>query len=287
MAGSAFTTQPVVYAVDAFGNPVPSASVILSAFTNVGCSVTGTGSIANGVVSTQSTGLATFSTASYSTSQTIHIKATSGTRCRSTDQFFSLGGVTACSSGSVVVLASSVSSVSFSTQPGGSITAGSSFTTQPIVVVSDTYGNPVPSANVALTAFTDPACGVAALTSLNNQLQTTSGSGLASFSGVSYNKSQTVYLKATSGTFLRSLNLTFHRWRFCVLVSFGSCFCFFFGDIGLFNTARWISCCWKFVYHSACFACNRCLWKHHRFCLGHTFCFYKRSLYNCRLELGE
>ncbi len=72
------TTQPVVYALDAYSNVVPSASITLSAFTDSGCATAGTGTILNGVLSTASTGYATFASVSYTRAQTLYFKASSG-----------------------------------------------------------------------------------------------------------------------------------------------------------------------------------------------------------------
>ncbi len=109
-----------------------------------------------------------------------------------------------CSTASVVVSANVVSSLSYSTQPGGSVMAGSAFTTQPIVLATDTYGNVISSAIISLSAFTDNQCTNAGAVSLNNPSQTTSGSGVATFTSLSYNRSETVFVKATAGIVWRS-----------------------------------------------------------------------------------
>ena len=64
-AGVALTMQPVFFGIDLYGTAVESALVTLSAFTNGGCTVFGSGSVANRAVSTNSGGYATFASVSY------------------------------------------------------------------------------------------------------------------------------------------------------------------------------------------------------------------------------
>jgi hypothetical protein len=102
-----------------------------------------------------------------------------------------------CSSEAMTVNAASLSSLSFTGQPSGSVAAGSAFTFQPIVLGLDSFGNAV-SASVTLSAFTDPACSTAGAGAVSSGTTLTNSSGYAVFSGTSYNRAQTIYMKAIS-----------------------------------------------------------------------------------------
>jgi hypothetical protein len=79
-AGTAFTTQPSVLVVDAFGNPVNAQSVTLTPFVSSDCLSAGSGALSNGVLSTGSSGVSAFSTLSYNLAESIYLKATTGKR---------------------------------------------------------------------------------------------------------------------------------------------------------------------------------------------------------------
>lgn len=77
-AGSIFSTQPALIVYDVYGNVVPGATVVLSPFINLACTVSGLGPLifASGVAS--SSGAVAFTSLSYQHAQNIYILATSG-----------------------------------------------------------------------------------------------------------------------------------------------------------------------------------------------------------------
>lgn len=187
LAGATFTTHPVVLVSDTYGNPLSGETVVLSAWTTPDCSTTaGTGTLSNNSASTDGSGAVTFSTLNYTHTQTIYLKA-------------SVGGVSRCSTGTVILNAAAASTLSYTLQPSGSVNAGVAFSTQPVLNLLDTYGNAVSGANVVLTPYTTSDC----LTtpgsgSLANASVSTNASGDATFTTVSYNRAQTIYVKATA-----------------------------------------------------------------------------------------
>ena len=62
---------------------------------------------------------------------------------------------TNCSSAALTVTYGAINSLSFTTQPGGSVTAGVALTMQPVVFGVDLYGTAVKSSLVTLSAFTN------------------------------------------------------------------------------------------------------------------------------------
>src|SRR5207248_3005156 len=77
----------------------------------------------------------------------------------------------------------------FSVQPGGSITGGVAFPTQPVVTVSDAGGNAVTGSAVSITMAIKAATGVAGATlSGTSTVATNTGTGAATFSGLSIDK---------------------------------------------------------------------------------------------------
>jgi hypothetical protein len=104
--GASFTSQPSVEVTDSSGRPVAGASVSLAPFTDAACSVAGSGTLANAAATTGSSGIAAFTNLSYDHAQAIYLKATSG-------------GMSACSSGSVLVLAQTYSQAVMADGPAG------------------------------------------------------------------------------------------------------------------------------------------------------------------------
>jgi hypothetical protein len=201
-AGTALTTQPVVYALDAYSNVVPSASIALSAFTDSGCATAGTGTISNGVLSTASTGYATFVSLSYTRAHTTFFKATSGMILLLIFDFDDIGAISsACSTGSATISAAPASGLSWSTAiSAGSVAAGAIFSTQPVLFLQDTYGNGVPSTTVTLSLFTDSTCSTAAGTvGVAGNSVSTSPSGVATFSNFQATKMGVYFVRAGSG----------------------------------------------------------------------------------------
>jgi hypothetical protein len=108
---------------------------------------------------------------------------------------------TSCSSAALTVTFGALNALTFSTQPGGSVAAGTALPTQPVVLAVDAFANVVPSASITLSAFTDSTCATAGTGTLSNGVVSSLSTGHATFASVSYTKAQTIYLKAASGMF--------------------------------------------------------------------------------------
>lgn len=94
----------------------------------------------------------------------------------------------------------SVSSAIFDTQPAGAVTAGSPFSTQPVVRVLDSGGNALAGVSVSLSVFTAAGCtsGSSATGTLTGASATTGVSGIATFTALAYTRAEAIYLKATA-----------------------------------------------------------------------------------------
>ena len=125
-AGVAFSTQPVVYVEDQFGNietgdnttQVTAASLPM-----------GSGPLQGTTTVTVSDGVATFTDLADNTAETISL------------QFTSVPALTAATSNNIVVSPAAASQLVIATQPSPTATAGVAFATQPVVDIEDQYGN--------------------------------------------------------------------------------------------------------------------------------------------------
>ena len=192
-AGTIFSSQPVLFLQDTHGNGVPSTSVTLSLFTDSQC-LSGAGSVGltGNSASTNASGFAVFSSFQATKVGVYYVKATS------------TGSVaTGCSAAALTVTNGALNNLSFSTHPGGSVAAGVALTTQPVVYAMDLYGNAVPSASVTLSAFTDSGCAAGGSGTLSNGVEASNSTGYAAFALLSYTRTGTIYLKASSGICLQ------------------------------------------------------------------------------------
>ncbi|NJN83114.1 MAG: DUF11 domain-containing protein [Caldilineaceae bacterium] len=200
-AGVAFATQPVVYIEDSSGNLVPTASdsVTLTAFSDASCTTPAATALNNGGPVGASGGVASFSGVNYETAETIYLKATSG-------------ALAAACSNAVAVGPAAKTKLVFTQQPSIAATAGLTLTIQPVVEIQDQFGNrTTDNDSVTLTAFTDSACTIPASGTLNNGGPLAATAGQASFSGLNYEKAETVYLKAASGSLTACMQLSHRR----------------------------------------------------------------------------
>jgi hypothetical protein len=184
-AGVAFSTQPVVYIEDQYGNietgnnttQVTAASLPL-----------GSGPLQGTTTVTASGGIATFTNLADNKAETITI------------HFTSSPVLTAATSSNIVISPAASSQLVLSTQPSPTATAGVAFATQPVVDVEDQYGNIETGDNttqvsVALNFGTGPLLGTTTVT--------VSG-GIATFTNLSDNKAETISLEFTSAPVLTS-----------------------------------------------------------------------------------
>ncbi len=191
-AGAAFATQPVVTVQDAEGNTVTSstASVTIAIGTNVGSgTLSGTATV-NAV-----NGIATFSGLSINKTGTGYTLAATSS------------GLTGATSSSFDVIPGSATTLAITTEPSSTNTAGTAFATQPVVTVLDADGNTVTgsTASITLAIGTNPGSGTLSGTATVNAVN-----GVATFSGLSINKSGTGYtLAATSSGLTGATSSTF------------------------------------------------------------------------------
>ena len=164
----------VVTIADVYGNVVPGSSVTLT------LSPTGTVSPGYSSVATGSDGTATFSSQSVYTVGTYTLIAYSGT-------------LTPVRSTPFTITPAAVATLFFSTQPSGSVIAGSKLNPSPVVAATDQYGNLVPKAIISIQNTSGPALSVTG----SSLLATTNVSGLATFSSLKENIAGTYGLTAT------------------------------------------------------------------------------------------
>ena len=113
---------------------------------------------------------------------------------------FASGSLTAADSANVTITAGTANQLAFTTQPDGG-TAGSAWSTQPVVEIRDAQGNRVTGAtdSVTLTITSGTGTAGAALSCTSNAVA--ASSGVASFSGCQIDKAGTGYtLTASSGS---------------------------------------------------------------------------------------
>jgi hypothetical protein len=179
---TAFTTQPVVTAQDAGGNTVTtySRTITLSIVRFSGAS----GATLSGCTGTLTSGVTTFAGCKLDkVASDYQLRASDGTRTVDTDDF--------------AVLAGPVARLAFSTDPSSSATAGSSFSTQPVVTAYDADGNVVTTyaGTVALSIRSGAAGG--SLTGCTRSRR----SGVTTFSSCKLDKVGSYVLLARDGTF--------------------------------------------------------------------------------------
>lgn len=199
-AGQNFSTQPVIRVLDAFDNLITdnSTSLTISAVLASDTSTSGGGTLSvttNPVTAVN--GVATFSGVSYTKAEDIKLKVTSS-------------GLTQVLSNTISVSAAAASQLGISTQPSNSGTAGSTISTQPVILIQDTYLNTVvsdSSSQVTLSAVL-ASDGTTAGGGMLNADVTTASSGIVTFSNISYTKAESIKLKATAGGITQILSDT-------------------------------------------------------------------------------
>lgn len=101
--------------------------------------------------------------------------------------------------------------VAFTTQPSGTVVAGTNLATQPVVTIQDQYGNTITNSSAQVTlaavlASDGTTAGGGTLAATTNPL--TASSGVATFAGVNYTKAESIKLKATSSGLTQALSNT-------------------------------------------------------------------------------
>ena len=178
-AGNIFTLQPVVYEEDGFGNLVTSDNTTVVTVSLA----SGVGPLLGRLSAVVTGGVATFTTLSLDTAGTFSLE-------------FSSGNLTSATSSNIVVNPAAPTRLVVIEQPSTTATAGAPFTTQPIVAEEDPYGNLVTSDSTDTVTVAHGALGTAALQ--GTSLTVTLSQGVASFSGLSYDKAELMDLDFTT-----------------------------------------------------------------------------------------
>ncbi len=175
-AGVAFGTQPVVAEEDSFGNVITNDSTHTLTATS-----TGTAELQGPTIVTLVDGVGAFSGLSYNKAETIALNFTTN------------AGAFTATSGNIVVDPAAASQLVITQQPSSAATAGLAFGTQPVVAEEDSFGNVITSDSThTLTATSTGTAALQGTTTL------TLSSGVATFSGLSYNKAETITLSFTT-----------------------------------------------------------------------------------------
>jgi len=178
-AGVAFATQPVIYEEDQNGNleTGDNSTVVTVALSS------GTGPLRGTTTATVSGGVATFTNLADNTAETISLKFTSGS-------------LTSATSGNIVVSPAAASQLVITTQPSSTATAGQAFATQPVVKEEDAFNNVITTDSTNTVTAARGSTGTASLQGTN--LTVTLTNGVATFSGLAYNKAETMNIAFTT-----------------------------------------------------------------------------------------
>jgi hypothetical protein len=185
-AGVAFTQQPGASVEDAGGNVVAADST-----THITVALTSAnGAVLSGTTTlTAAGGVASFSGLSVNKTGSYTLTATS------------TPVLTSAVSNSFAITPAAASQLVFTTQPSSTSTAGVAFAQQPGVSVEDAFGNAVTTDSTTSVSLALTTPGGAILAGTTSQ---TASSGVATFSGLSVNKTGSYTLTATSAPVLPS-----------------------------------------------------------------------------------
>jgi hypothetical protein len=182
-AGVPFDTQPIVAEADQFGNVVitDSTSTVTASVGNLGTSTLG----GSDLTVTLDDGEAVFSGLYYNKAELMNILFTS-----------SASGVSSLLSRDVQIQPSPATQLVIGQEPSTTATAGTPFTTQPVVYVEDKYGNIETTDNSTVVSVMQ-YIGSGPLTGTLNE--TVSG-GVATFMSLADTRAETTRLQFVSGT---------------------------------------------------------------------------------------
>ena len=159
---------------DAYGNVITTDSTHT---VTAARGTTGTSTLQGTTTLTLASGVATFSGLSYDKAETMNIT------------FSTTAGSFTSTSTSVVVSPAAASQMVFSQEPSPTATAGAAFSTQPIVKEEDQYGNVITTDSTNTVTASTGSLGTA---SSPGTTTVTLSSGVATFSGLSYDKAETM-----------------------------------------------------------------------------------------------
>ena len=178
-AGKAFGAQPVIYEEDQFSNVVSSdnSTVVTVSLAS------GNGPLQGMLTATVANGIATFTNLADDLAEVIMLR-------------FSSGGLTTATSSAITVSPDVASKLAVTGQPSAVATAGIAFATQPVVKEEDQFGNVITTDNTHTVTAARGDLGSAVLQ--GSPLTATFSNGVASFSGLSYNKAETMNIAFTT-----------------------------------------------------------------------------------------
>ncbi|MDP3041385.1 MAG: hypothetical protein Q8N62_01430, partial [Candidatus Omnitrophota bacterium] len=188
-AGIDFTSQPVITLYDAYTNVCTNNSlreVTLSAVLSSDTATAGGGTLNGTLAVTAASGVVTYSGLDYTKAENIKLKAVST-------------GLTTIYSNQIAVGPNTVSTISFTTQPSSTATAGIDFTSQPVITLYDANNNICTNnstTQVTLSAVLSSDTATAGGGTLNGTLTVTAASGVVTYTGLDYTKSENIKLKA-------------------------------------------------------------------------------------------
>ncbi len=171
-AGVAFTTQPVVQIEDTYGNLRSADTLSITAASSSG---TLQGTVTRAAVG----GIATFT----------DLFATNAASITLT---FSSGALTSATSGTIAVSPASANRLRITTQPATTATAGTAFTTQPVVQIEDVYGNVRSADTLTITAASSSG-------TLQGTTSVAAVAGVTTFSGLFATNVANITLTFSSG----------------------------------------------------------------------------------------
>jgi hypothetical protein len=174
---------------DAYHDPIASQNITLSLYSDSSCTTLSPVSKTGHLNATNLNGQAVFTAFQATVAGTYYVKASG-----------EAGVYSSCSgsSGALTILPGPVSMVTFSRLAAGTVVTGSYFTTQPIVMVTDSFKNGIGAASVTLSAFADSACTTLLSVTLHNNVVSTNSLGEAAFSSLYSDDAGTIYFLATS-----------------------------------------------------------------------------------------
>ena len=178
-AGTAFSTQPVIYEEDQLGNLATGDNTTVVTVSLAA----GAGPLQGTLTETVTGGIATFNDLADNLAETIALK-------------FSSGNLSPATSGNIVVSPAAASKLVVTGQPSPTATAGQIFATQPIVKEEDQFGNVINTDSTSTVTVARGSVGTAAIQ--GSTLTVTLSSGVATFAGLSYDKAQTMNLAFTT-----------------------------------------------------------------------------------------
>ncbi len=178
-AGQAFSTQPVIYEEDPSGDlETQDNTTIVTASLNFGA-----GPLQGTLTARVVGGVATFSNLFDQLAETISINFTSG-------------NLTEATSDNIVVSPAAASKLVIAQQPPATTTAGQTFSPQPVVMEEDQYGNVVTGDSTHTVTAGRGSVGTTALQGSN--LTITLSGGVATFTGLSYDRAETMNIGFTT-----------------------------------------------------------------------------------------